>query len=434
MFSYRPLIVESPFLRPFGPNPMPSEPPSSFDKPVAASGFQPGWRTLAPLVLVTAAGPVSMQMFLPALPALRADLGADPAVAQLTVSLALFIFGAAMLAWGPLSDRFGRRPPLIAGVLVYTVGNMVCATAPTIEVLIAGRALNALGGAAGMVLTRAMVRDVEAPERVASTISLLTVGQIVPPMLAPAVGGLVTDAFGWRMNFVVLLLVNVVSTLFVLRLPETHTGRGAVTGLAALGGSFLRLLRIRRFNGFAGFGAATISTYFAFIAGAPLVAVGTLGLSPSEYGVLFIVISLSFMGGNLVSARLSTALGVDRMVVGGGLVTLLGAAAGLALAATGVWTVPALFGPAMVIAFGNGLSLNNAQAGAMAVDARFAGAAVGLTGFLQMTAGAAMTQVVGLTDDGSPLPMTAAMTGAGVLALLLYAGANLGRRMRPSSG
>jgi DHA1 family bicyclomycin/chloramphenicol resistance-like MFS transporter len=376
---------------------------------------------LAPLVLVTASGPVSMQMFLPALPAMRMDLAVSAATAQLTISLALLTFGVAMLLWGPLSDRFGRRPPLIAGVLLFMAGNIICAMAPTIEVLIAGRIVNALGGAAGMVLTRAMVRDREDPVHVAAAMSLLTVGQVVPPMLSPAVGGLLTEAFGWRMNFIVLVCIGTVAALLVLRLPETHHGRGGGGGgIANLLGGFARLIRIRRFNGFALFGAAAAAAYFAFLAGAPLIAVGTLGMSPSTYGVAFIVISLSFMGGNMISARVSPRLGVERMVLSGGVLSLCGAAVGLALAVGGVWTPVALFAPAMAVAFGNGLSLNNAQAGAMAVDGRFVGAAAGLSGFLQMAVGALAAQVVGLTYDGTPVPMAMAMTQAGVVALSVY--------------
>jgi DHA1 family bicyclomycin/chloramphenicol resistance-like MFS transporter len=376
---------------------------------------------LAPLVLVTASGPVSMQMFLPALPAMRMDLAVSAATAQLTISLALLTFGVAMLLWGPLSDRFGRRPPLIAGVMLFMVGNTICAIAPTIEVLIAGRIINALGGAAGMVLTRAMVRDREDPIHVAAAMSLLTVGQVVPPMLSPAVGGLLTEAFGWRMNFIVLVCIGAVAALLVLRLPETHHGRGAASGgIASLLGGFGRLVRMRRFNGFAFFGAAAAAAYFAFLAGAPLIAVGTLGMSPSTYGVAFIVISLSFMGGNMISARMSPRLGVERMVLWGGVLSLSGAAVGLALAVGGVWTPVALFAPAMAVAFGNGLSLNNAQAGAMAVDGRFVGAAAGLSGFLQMAVGALAAQVVGLTYDGTPVPMAMAMTLASAIALSVY--------------
>lgn len=367
-------------------------------------------------------------MFLPALTHLRDDLGATAFQAQMTISVALLTFGVAMLLWGPASDRFGRRAPLVAGLVLFIAGNVVCAVAPTIEVLLAGRALNALGGAAGMVLTRAMVRDVAEPGRVASAMSMLTVGQIVPPMMAPAVGGLLTEAYGWRMNFFVLVGVGVVALLLSVRLPETHKGRGGGgTALGGLVGGFARLLRLPRFRGFAFFGAAAIGAYFAFLSGAPLVAVGALGMPPSVYGIAFVSISLSFMAGNLVSAKMSPRLGVDRMVVGGGVIGLFGAAVALGLALAHVWVPLALFGPTMLVVFGNGLSLNNAQAGAMAADDRLVGAAAGLTGFLQMATGAAVAQVVGLTYDGSPVPMTVVMTVAGVLALAFYGMARLSK-------
>lgn len=393
-------------------SPSPSSPPRTV-----------GWRMLAPLVLITASGPVAMQMFLPALSHLRDELHASAFQAQATISVALLTFGLSMLLWGPASDRFGRRAPLIVGVVLFMAGNVVCALAPTIEIFLAGRALNALGGAAGMVLTRAMVRDVAEPARVASAMSMLTVGQIVPPMMAPAVGGLLTEAFGWRMNFFVLTGIGVITLLLALRLPETHHGRGSggSASIRGLVGGFGTLLRLPRFRGYALFGAAAMGAYFAFLSGAPLVAVGALGMAPSTYGVAFVSISLSFMAGNMVSARVSPRLGIDRMVVSGAVCGLFGAALALAFALAHVWEPLALFGPTMLVAFGNGLSLNNAQAGAMAADDRLVGAAAGLMGFLQMATGAAVSQVVGLAYNGTPVPMTAVMAVSGVLAMGFYA-------------
>lgn len=386
-----------------------------------------GWRVLAPLVLITAAGPVSMQMFLPALADMQADLGTTAAQAQLTLSVPLLVFGIAMLLWGPLSDRFGRRPPLLAGVVLFILGNVVCAVAPTIEVLVAGRIINAVGGAAGMVLTRAMVRDLEAPDRVAAAMSLLTVGQVVPPLMAPALGGVLTDLMDWRANFVALVAVGVVAGLAMARFPETHRpvpgahGSGVVAGLV---GGFAVLLRLRAFRAHAFFAAAATAAYFAFLAGAPLIAVTTLGLSPTVYGLAFVSISLSFLTGNLLAARVSPRLGIARMVWLGGGLALGGALISLGLALAGVWTAVALFAPVMLVALGNGLSLNNAQAGAMAADARLAGAAAGLAGFLQMAVGAAAAQGVGLAFDGTPVPLAAIMTAAGVVALVVYGPGN----------
>lgn len=380
----------------------------------------PGLRFLVPLVSVTAAGPVAMQMFLPALPAMRTEFAASQAVAQMTISLALLTFGFAMLAYGPASDRLGRRGPLIVATALYLIGNVLCALAPGMEMLILGRIVNALGGAGGMVLTRAMVRDVYPADRVAGAMSQLTVGQVVLPMLAPAAGGLLTEAFGWRMNFLVLIVLGLVNLVLVWRLPETHTARSAGHGLAGMVGSFWSLLRRPRFDAYAAFATAGIGAYFAFIAGAPFVAVGVLGMSAAEYGVAFVAVSASFMIGNLVSARVSHRLGVDRMVMLGGAIAIVGTGCGLTLALGGVWGAVALFAPAAVMAFGNGLSLNNAQAGAMAVDGRIAGAAAGLTGFLQMMCGAVVTQAVGAVHDHTPLPVVAMMAASAASALFLY--------------
>lgn len=388
----------------------------------------PGFRRLAPLVLVTTVGPFAMQIFLPALAQVRADFAVSAAGAQLTVSLALLTFGLAMLVWGPVSDRLGRRGPMIAGMSLFLVGGVVCLLATNLPLLVAGRMLSAAGGAAGMVLTRAMVRDITPPERVAAAISQLTVGQIVPPMMAPALGGLLVEAFGWRSVFLALTAMGVLALVLLLRLPETHRERTSGAGLGGLLGGFAQLLRRTEFNAFAVFAALSMGGYFAFIAEAPLLAVGALGLSPAVYGLAFITVSGSFLVGNALSAAVSTRLGPRRMVGLGALVALAGTAGGLAWALLAPLSAWSLFLPTMVLALGNGLSLNNAQAGAMAVVPRAAGAAAGLVGFLQMAAGALITQGVGALHDGTALPVYAVMAGSGALGLAAFA--LLGGRQR----
>lgn len=377
---------------------------------------------LLTLVITTTVGPSAMQMFLPALAEVRTDFQVSASAAQLTVSLALLTFGIAMLIWGPVSDRFGRRGPMLIGMALYLAGCGLCLIAPNLTVLVIGRMISAAGGAAGLVLTRAVVRDVVPTDRVASAISKLTIGQIVPPMLAPALGGLLVHAFGWRSVFMVLVAMGALAFLMLLRLPETHhtRGAGAGGGLLGLASGSARLLRLRDFNAFALFAALSLGGYFAFIAEAPLLAVSSLGMTPATYGMAFVSVAVSFLGGNMLSATISTRLGPQRMVLTGAAFSLAGTTAGLAWALTMPASPWSLFIPTMAMAFGNGLSLNNAQAGAMAINPRAAGAAAGLVGFLQMLGAAIITQGIGVLHNGTTLPIFAVMAGSGAAGLSVF--------------
>jgi DHA1 family bicyclomycin/chloramphenicol resistance-like MFS transporter len=377
---------------------------------------------LAPLVLITASGPVSMQMILPALPAIGDHFAVSPAITHLLVSLALVSFGMAMLVWGPLSDRYGRRGPMLAGVSLFTIGAVLCWLAPTIEILIIGRVLGAAGASAGMVLTRAMVRDVYPPQQVAGAMSQLTVGQIVPPMLAPAFGGILTETLGWQWNFIVLVAVGALALIIVLRLPETLHQRHTGAILRGMVGSFSHLVHLPLFRTYALFGGAAMAGYFAFLAGAPEVAIEQLKMTPATYGLAYVALSASFMAGNMASARLSARQGINRMVLSGSIVSALGTLIGLAVLAVFAdaltpWT---LFITGSLLAFGNGLSLNNAQAGAMAVSPDHAGAAAGLSGFLQMACGALATQAIGVIHNGTAWPLFIAMALSSTVGVLIF--------------
>jgi DHA1 family bicyclomycin/chloramphenicol resistance-like MFS transporter len=383
---------------------------------------KPGLRFLAPLVLITASGPVSMQMILPALPAIGDHFGVGPAMTHLLVSLALIAFGGAMLVWGPLSDRYGRKPPMLLGIACFAIGGVMCWLAPTIEILIAGRVLGAAGAAAGMVLTRAMVRDVYPPKDVPGAMSQLTVGQIVPPMLAPVLGGLLTQTLGWHWNFSVLVVVGVVALILVIRLPETHHNHHGGAIMRAMVGSFNHLFRMPLFRAYVLFGGLTMSGYFAFLAGAPDVAINIMGMTPASYGMAYVALSISFMAGNMVSARLSARWGINRMIVSGSAISTLGAVGGviallLIAAALSPWT---LFIAGSLLAFGNGISLNNSQAGAMAVSPEHAGAAAGLAGFMQMAFGALTTQGLGLVQNGTVWPLFITMAVAASAGLIIF--------------
>ncbi len=374
--------------------------------PAAAAGA--GFLLL--LVVLTALGPTAMQIFIPALPAVRDAFASSTAVVQLTFSLSTLAMAASTLVAGSLADRFGRRPVILGGLGLFLAGTSIAFAAGSIPQLVLGRTLQAAGGATGFVLTRTIVRDLFGREDTARIIAYLTMGMVVAPMFAPAVGGLLTDLYGWRSVFAVGAAAGLLVLVAVLRrLPETHRFERPVDGPRAMAANMLRLLRIRAFQGYALTGGFSMSLFFSFLGGAPFVTVEVLGHPASVYGLVFIIVSLSFMGGNFLAAHLSGRIGLDRMIRIGSATVLLVAAASLPLMAWAGWNLVTLFGPMAVIAFAQGTALPNVQAGAVSVDPRVAGAASGLAGFIQMTMAALAVQVVGSVQDGTPYPTLIAM-------------------------
>ena len=373
---------------------------------------------IAVLVLATAIGPFAMQVFLPALPAIQTGFGVNAATAQLVFSLSAFAIAISMLVYGPVSDRLGRRPALIGGLAVYLAGSVLCAVAPTIWVLILGRIIQAAGGCAGLVLTRAIVRDRFGLDRSAEMLAYVTVAMVAAPMVAPALGGLLADAFGWRAIFWVGVGLGVIIMAVVARaLPETrHPGSTPLSRNPLHG--FGRLMRSRAFVGYVLNGAWSIGVFYAFLAAAPFVMTEVMGRAAAEYGLMFIMVTGSYMVGNFFAGRHSARIGADRMIMLGSIGALLSMLVLLALMFGGVWSPWALFLPTAASALAQGVAMPNAQAAFVSVDPQIAGAASGLGGFLQMGIAALVAQVVGSIQDGTPYPMAIGMTVCALAALI----------------
>jgi MFS transporter, DHA1 family, multidrug resistance protein len=372
---------------------------------------------MALLAAITALAPFSLQIFLPALPAIQASFAVTPGIVQLALSLSIMANAVANLTYGPVSDRFGRRPVLLVGLAAFIAGSLGCALAPSVELLIVARIVQSIGGAAGMVLARALVRDLYDRERSASIIAYLTMAMVVAPMLAPTIGAILLDVASWRAIFYLSTGIGVVLTwpivvmLTETRPPEARALGGPLAGAGAL-------LRSGVFWSYVLQSTFGISVFFAFISGAPYFMIDMLGRSASEYGLWFILVSAAFMAGNLVAGRFSARIGLDRMVLAGSLLAVAGATLALVLLLGGAWTPLALFGPTMAVALGNGFSVPNAQAGAVSVDPLLAGTASGIAGFCQMFVAALVSQAVGMLQNGTPYPMAGFMAGCAALSLL----------------
>jgi MFS transporter, DHA1 family, multidrug resistance protein len=378
------------------------------------------WSTPALMALlagITALAPLSLQIFLPALPAIQASFAVTTGVVQLALSLSILANAIANLAYGPLSDHFGRRPVLLVGLTAFIAGSLGCALAPSIELLIVARIVQSVGGAAGMVLARAIVRDLYDRERSASIIAYLTMAMVVAPTLAPTIGAVLLDVASWRAIFFVVtgvgvvLIWPIVATLGETRPPEARRIGGSLAGAGAL-------LRSGAFLSYALQSTFGISIFFSFIAGAPYFMMDVLGRSATEYGLWFILVSAAFMVGNLIAGRFSARIGLDRMVLTGSLLGVAGAGLAFALLLAGFWVPLALFGPIMAVGLGNGFAVPNAQAGAVSVQPLLAGTASGIAGFSQMFVAALVSQAVGMLQNGTPYPMAAFMAGCAVLSFL----------------
>lgn len=369
----------------------------------------------------SAMGPAAMQILLPALPVIREDFLVSPGVAQLTLSLSMLSIAIATLAYGPISDRYGRKPTLIAGTVITLLGSLACLAAPTVELLILGRIVQAFGGAVGLVVARAIVRDVYGPQESARIISTLVMVMVVIPMLSPALGGELMTLFGWRSVFIVIAVFSAVMlVIMTMRLPETLTEPVAFTGIGGMLGTFRTLLRSGIFRGYA-FSVAFVSVvFFSFIAGAPEIMVSVLGRPETEYGYYFIMVPAGFMAGNYVSRRYGGHLGIYRTIDIGSRISLAGIALTLALQLAGLRHPLFLFIPIAIAIFGNGITLPNAQAGAINEFPRNAGSASGLTGFLQMGLSSVAAQLVAVLFNGTAYPLLILMLMASTLSLLCF--------------
>ena len=374
------------------------------------------------LTALVALGPMSTDLYLPSLPGLLRHFDADIAEVQLTLSVFLVGLAVGQLVYGPLSDRFGRRPVLLAGLILYVVASVICALAPSVPTLIAARLLQAIGACAGPVVCRAVVRDVHGREGAARILSYMGAAMALAPALGPILGGFVEAWLGWRANFAILCIYGAVGlALTAAILPETAPHRGeSGGGLDAALRGYLGLLGQRVYIGFVLCCALAYGGIFCFISGSSFVFVDIIGLAPQLYGVCFGAIVLGYILGTLVGGRLTRRIGVERLVRTGGLISAVG---GLALLLS-VWTtgasVAGILLPTVIYMVGTGLVLPNAMAGAIGPFPRMAGTAAALLGFVQMGLAAAGGVAIGHLANGTAIPMAAGIALAGLLQPLIY--------------
>ncbi|MCA8882344.1 MAG: multidrug effflux MFS transporter [Rhodobacteraceae bacterium] len=373
---------------------------------------------IATLILTAGLSAAATNVFLPSLPAMAAHYGTDYRVMQLSVTLFLGMNAILQIFIGPLSDRYGRRPVLLVATALFVLFSAAALVAPTAQTFLLCRMGQSVV-VAGMVLSRAIVRDMVPEDEAASMIGYVTMGMALVPMLAPVLGGALDQLFGWQANFVFLVLAGL-GTLWLL---WADLGETALPREGGPGDQFRdapELLRSPRFWGYnfaAMFGAGA---FFAYLGGAPYVGSTVFGLSPSLLGLLFGAPALGYMAGNALSGLYSRRYGVDAMILTGTLLTSSGLLAALILSYGGLHGAPVFFGFAIFIGLGNGLVLPNATAGMLSVRPKLAGTASGLGGAMMIGGGAILSALAGavLVPGAGAFPLLWTMLISSVLSVV----------------
>ncbi|HEV7257012.1 MAG TPA: multidrug effflux MFS transporter [Bosea sp. (in: a-proteobacteria)] len=378
-------------------------------------------RVLAILSALMGFGSISTDLYLPAMPAMGEALGADAGHMELTVSGFLIGFSLGQLFWGPISDRYGRRPPVAIGIVLFVLGSAGCALAQGPEAMIGWRIVQAVGACAGVALSRAMVRDLYDGPGAARMLSTLITVMAIAPLIGPLLGGQILAFAGWRAIFWVLVVVGLGSLAVLFTLPETLPAqRRNREPLSRAFGRYVELLGRRRVLGYAGVGGFFYGGAFAFIAGSPFAYITYHHVPSSLYGFLFGLGILGIMAVNMLNGRLVARFGPDGLL---GLGALLVAASGIAVGfaagtdAGGLW---GLVLPLFVFLSLNGLIVANSIAGAMADFPERAGAVSALVGAIHYGSGIVASALVGALADGTPWPMglVIALCGVGSLCCM----------------
>ena len=405
-------------------------PPAAPATPAANLGVSPGLAAGA-LALLLGLQPVTTDIYLPALPGLARELGASMATAQLTLSALILAFGVAQLFWGPVADRVGRRPVLLAGLALYTAASLGSTLAGSIEQLVVWRVMQGAAMAAAVVCARAMVRDLYPPLQGARVMSLGLSGLGVIAIIGPLAGGLATWAGGWRAALAVVTACGLLSLFFVaMRLPETlATLNPRATQLRRLLGAWRHIGRDRSFVAWTALMSCTYGGLFTMLAGSSFVYIDLLGLSPGAYGLCMAAGSSSYLVGTFVCRRWLGRFGMAGAVRRGAVFTLAGGVLMLVLGVLEVHHAGAILLPQCLYAFGHGVHQPCGQAGAVGPFPHAAGTASALAGFALAATAFVVGLWLGWVLNGGLLPY--ALTLASWSALTALVAWTLVQRIAP---
>lgn len=377
----------------------------------------------ATLAMLTALGPLATDFYLPSVPDIARVFNAGTAGAQATLSAFLFGFAAGQIVYGPLSDRLGRKPVLLAGLGLFILATLACAFAPSIEMLIGGRFVQALGASAPIVLGRAMVRDLYEGPRAGQELARMGMIMGVVPAIAPALGGVLQGLYGWRSTFIATLFFSCCLAAWIIAaLPETIRRKlDEPLSIVAILKGYRLLLANRPYRAYVGLVSLAYGGLFAFISGSSFVLMNVYGLTPVAYGLSFSFGVLGFIGGTIIAQRVVKRIGLDGVIRLGVFCLAGGGALMLALTAYGTGSSLEITVPMALYAAGVGLTMPQGQAAAMMPFPERAGSASSLLGICQMTFAALVGLTMGqlLTGSALPLPIMITLIGGAALGLFL---------------
>ncbi len=365
-----------------------------------------------------AIGQIATSIYLPSMPAMTVALATDGATMQLTLTAYLLGFAGAQLVYGPLSDRYGRRPVLFAGLVLYVAASAACALVGSIDELIAARLFQAMGACAGPVVGRAVVRDLYDGEKAAKVLGYVGFVLAVSPAFAPVLGAHLHGWFGWRANFVFVAIFGAIVGLIMWRkLGETHEPDSqSGLGLGSMLASYGTLVRSPPFLVYTLNLSLAFTALFVYISESPFVFIEMLGVSERAYGWYTLAGVGAFATTSLLAGHFAGRVTIAPAVRVGSAVMAVGGLSMAALAFSGIFNVAAILGPMMVVAAGIGIVMPYGMAGAMSANPRIAGAASALFGLAQFGLAALGTVVISLVRDGTQIPMAVVMAAATLAA------------------
>lgn len=369
------------------------------------------------LIVLASMSALVMNMFLPSLPGMAVYFDTEYRVVQLSVAINLAVAATLQIFIGPIADRYGRRPVILGGLGIFLLATLGCLMSTTIWVFLVFRAIQAFVATA-MVLSRAIVRDIHAQDKAASMLGYVTMGMSISPMIAPAIGGVLDEAYGWHAIFWALFIFGALTIALVWHdLGETAPARDR--SFREQFQQYPELLLSTRFWGYTLSGAFSSGAFFAYLGGGPFVGSEVFGLSPSQFGLYFAAPSLGYFWGNFITGRYAVRAGINRLVLLGTLAASAGLMINLGLTLAGLSHPVAFFSLMTTLGFGNGLVLPNATSGALSIRPHLAGTASGLNGTMMIGGGAILSALAGslLAPGTGAAPLLWIMLGTSLLSV-----------------